>query len=254
VSYESWLPLQLPAWYQDPNGTALWSAVGALLDQLAEQARQGARAGFPTKGAVDRTSTPPTEVPPADDALAATGFDRVLPRGTSETSSAYAARLLAAWDEWTNGGNLWGVLHNLELAGYGRPTAIQQNGRSFVLTGSTGTIADLSFGTLMAQATRGGHPGWDFDGRDNFWSEGALIFTSDATNLQTAAGQQELNATVLRWKPSNLLFKGSFVILSGGNLWGWPTSLTWGQVSLDWGGNSIRFIPGDGSPAFTVGP
>lgn len=92
-----------------------------------------------------------------------------------------------------------------------------------------------------------------FDFRDDLWTRFALLFTADAANLSGVQGQAILNATVEAWRPAQSTYMGAFVVLTG-NLWGWPTSLVWGAGGLNWGGNSVRFIPPDGSSAVVSGP
>jgi hypothetical protein len=252
VPYADWLPKQLPAWYQRQNGTQQWTAVGELLDAQRDQALQSELVGFPTKGALDTSVTPPVYTPPATDALDAQGFERVIQRAPAESDASYAGRLLGAWTTWRYGGSHFGVLRALQVAGYANMRLVQQNGRYSQLTGSSGAITDLSLGTLMTCATRSNRPGWMFDLRDDYFSIFAIVFTADASNLQTVPGQAILNGIVTQWKPSKTVWWGSAVILAGKTL-GWPTGRTLGTDSA-LGGNSVRIIPGDGSAPFVVGP
>lgn len=252
MPYETWLPKKLPSWFQRENGEQLWAAVGEFLDAQRDQVLQSELVGFPTKGALDTSVTPPAYTLPATDALEAQGYERFLKRGPGESDAVYAVRLLGAWAAWRYGGAHFGILRALQIAGYANMVVVQQNGRHSQLTGSSGAITDLSLGSLMTCATRSLRPGWMFDPRDDFFSVIGIVFTADAANLQTSEGQAILNALVMQWKQSKMNFFGSAVILAGMTL-GWPTGRTLG-TDPDLGGNSVRIIPGDGSAPYVLGP
>jgi hypothetical protein len=277
AGYTSWLPKQLPGGFSRTQFIALMKSTGQLLDAQEDFLRQAVLAGFPTKGALDLINFPtnPQYALAPSDALDAIGSDRGLPRAVAESPAdnggtndqAYAARLLGAWEAWKYGGSHYGLLRALALAGYTDMVIVQQNGRDAQLTGSTGTVADLSLGALMTCADRLNPPwtslppGWDFSGySDNtFWSIFGLVFTADASNLQSngdgslSPGQVAIARITEGWKPSEMAFFGSYVILAG-NVLGWPTSQTLGSGET-LGGNSVRIIPGDGTTrAFVEGP
>lgn len=252
MSWESWLPRQLPGWFRRDRGAQLWGKTARLFETQRDFLLQGMLACFPTAGALDTSVDPPQPTLPASDALDEIGADRQLPRISGESDAAYAARLLAAWDVWDFAGSHYGVLRALQLAGYGTPIIVQDNGRYAQITGGAGTVADITFGSLMTCADRSLHPGWTFDGRTDFWSRFGIVFTGDATNLQTAAGQAMLNSIVKLWKPAMDVYAGGFVIL-GGRILGWPTGRTLG-TEPNLGGNSVRVIPGDGTAATVIGP
>jgi hypothetical protein len=241
-------------------GRAQWTAVGKMLDVQEDMLRQAILSGFPTKGALDNVTDPahPVQVPPADDALAVIGADRGLPRGSGETSANYAARLLVAWEQWKYGGAHYGLLRALAIAGFADFVVVQQNGRYSKLTGSSGTIADLTLGSLMNCVTRSNHPGWTFDWRDDFWTVFGVVFTADHANLQpngdgsVSPGQALLTAMCVQWRQSKDNYDGAAVILAG-RLLGWPTGRLLG-TEPNLGGNSVRIIPGDGTSSFVLGP
>jgi|GEM_PF-5388316 len=249
MSYASWLPKQAPPPLAGPNGSALLQRLGEMFDEQRDRLLQGTLARFPAKGSVDGNGVYGT---PPSDALDAMGEDRGLPRGPSETDIAYATRLQAAWASWDYAGSHYGVLRALQIAGYSNMVIVQDNGRYSQLTGSAGTIADLAFGTLMTCVDRpGATPGWMFDPlRGVFYSQFGIVFTADAANLQTPAGQAVLTGTVNDWKPAKANYVGAWVILSGGGVLGWPIGQTLGSGTL--GGDQTRVIPGDGSPAFVI--
>jgi hypothetical protein len=245
MSFRFWLPRQLPVWFQKVEGTAVWTPTAGGLDNV----------NFP--------NDPQPSIAPSD-ALDAIGFDRGLPRAPAEADATYAARLLGAWEAWKYGGSHYGILRALAIAGYADMIIVQQNGRYSHLVGSAGTIADLAFGTLMTCADRLNPPwtslppGWMFDPRQGFFSKFGIVFTADHANLQpngdgsVSPGQAALVAIVNAWKPSKTAFDAAYVILAG-ILLGWPTGRTLG-TDPNLGGNSVRWIPGDGSPSFVEGP
>ncbi len=257
-AYANWLPTQgVPdtpndgGWLRGTQGQALSRALGTEADLQQFLLLQGLLARFPTKGNAD--SDGKYGLAPAD-ALDQTGADRLLRRGPAESDAAYAPRLQAAWDAWEFAGSHWGVLRALQLAGYADMLIVQDNGRYCYLTGSTGDIAtDLAFGTLMTCLNRPGDAnGWMFDGRVDFYSRFAIVFTADAANLADPSGQKILVDIVNQWKPSKDQFVAAYVILAG-QLMGWPTGRTLG-TEPNLGGNSVRVIPGDGSAPVVIGP
>ncbi len=276
MGYTNWLPKQLPGGFSRTQFIALMKSTGQLLDAQEDLLRQAVLAGFPTKGALDLINFPanPQYALAPSDALDAIGSDRGLPRAAVETPAdnggtndqAYAARLLGAWEAWKYGGSHYGLLRALALAGYTDMVIVQQNGRDAQLTGSSGTVADLSLGTLMTCADRLNPPwltvppGWMFDGGpQTFWAKFGIVFTADASNLQPngdgsiSPGQAALLNVAKGWKPSEMIYDGAYVILAGITL-GWPTGRTLG-TDPNLGGNSVRIIPGDGvTRSFVEGP
>jgi hypothetical protein len=244
--YRTWQYFNGPPWLQGNNSGKFEQEFGGVKDSFLDRARLGVLARMP--GAATREVPPiqsgdPTPVAPTD-ALDLIGADRLRRRAPSETDSAYAPRLITAWEDFALLGGPLGLLTELATLGYTGANIIQDNGRYWYLTGAT-----LTSGTLMTMINRG-RAGWMFDTRDDLWSRFALLFTADASNLSDVAGQAILNSTVQQWRPHVSTFIGTFVILAG-RVWGWPTtSHTWG--SGNWGGNSCRFIPPDGNPAVNI--
>lgn len=265
MSFQNWLPKQLPGWFQKNQGTALWTATGLLLDAQEDLMRQAALSGFPTAGGLDNVNFPDDPQPSIapSDALDAIGFDRELPRGPAEADATYAVRLLGAWEAWKYGGSHYGLLRALQILGYTDMIVVQQNGRFSHLTGSSGTIADMALGSLMTCADRltpwtSVPPGWMAEANTLFFSSFSIVFTADHANLQpngdgsVSPGQAALRSIVKTWKPAEAVYRRAAVILTG-ILLGWPTGRTGGTDPV-LGGNSVRIIPGDGSPSFVQGP
>jgi hypothetical protein len=214
-----------------------------MLDAERDKALQGTLARFPLKGSVDANGvygSPPSE------ALDAMGFDRGLPRSAGESDATYATRLGIAWDTWTYAGSHYGVLRALQVGGFVTPGAIivQDNGRWSKLTGSAGTVADITYGDLALCATRGGLPGWTFDFQLDYFSRFALVYTSLPAALGTPAGITVHNKIVNQWRPGKADFIGTYVCGTG-RIWGFaaaPTTLpTWGTGN--WGGTYTFIAP-----------
>lgn len=250
--FRDWLKRQGPAWLRGTNGKALSGEMGGELDYQQGRLLNGLLARFPTKGSVDSDGR--YGLAPAD-ALDQQGEDRGMRRGPGESDSAYAARLWGAWDYLPYLGSHWGVLQSLRIAGYDDPIIVQDNGRWARLTGSAGTIADMTLGNLMTCKDRAGEPGWqsDIDARTDFYARFSIIFEADQPGvLDDESGQAILVDIVNTWKPSNKVFECAAVILTG-QLLGWPTGRTCG-TDANLGGNSVRIIPGDGSAPYVKGP
>lgn len=240
MAYRDFTTLSAPSWLQGPNGGAFVGELGGAKDDILDKARLGVLARFPGK-VVRELGATAVEAP--GDALDYTGADRQTPRAPGEADQFYSVRLVTAWDDLALLGGPFALLNSLSIMGYVGANIIQDNGRYWYL--SAGALAS---GTLMTHVIRG-RPGWTFDGRDDLWSRFALLFTADATNLSGRPGQIILNSIVHRLRPALATYMGAFVTLSG-RIWGWPTTVTWGDGGL-WGGSS-RFIPADDNPAVVL--
>lgn len=257
MSYGDWLPKQAPPWLAGPNGSVLLQRLGEMFDEQRDRLNQGVLARFPTQGSVDSNGTYGT---PPSDALDAMGEDRGLPRGPAEVilstdissvvaakDLAYATRLQAAWTTWDYAGTHWGILHALEVAGFTSPRGfiVQDNGRWSQITGSAGTVADLSYGDLSTCVDRGGAKGWSFDFRTDFYARFALVYASMPSLLNTPSGQTLHNQIINSWRPGNKNFVGTYVIASG-RIWGFaatpPALPTWGTGN--WGGSNYMWTDG----------
>ena len=71
----------VPAWLYSGDGGLVLQSLAQLQDDYAARARAALEMRFPSRA--------------ADDALAELGRDRAIPRGRTETSAHYAARLIA---------------------------------------------------------------------------------------------------------------------------------------------------------------
>jgi hypothetical protein len=248
MGYREWEFFTGPSWLQGPSDGQFIKEYGGAKDDAMDRARLGVMARFP--GQITRETDQPPSVAPTD-ALDHIGADRQTPRAPGESDATYSARLLAAWDDLALLGGPYALLSNLTVMGYSGANIIQDNGRYWYLSGGV-----LTAGTLMTMATRG-RAGWQFDclGQHDvtgeLWSRFALLFASDAANLSSTSGQVILNAIVNRFRPALATFMGTYVVLAG-RPWGWDITQTWG--SGNWGSNSVRFVPPDGSPVVVTGP
>jgi hypothetical protein len=253
MAYADYMPTIGPSILRRTNGAALSRTTGAALDDQRNRLLQGVLARFPLKGNVDANGA---YGPPPSDALDQQLSDRGLRRGPAETDASAGARVQSAWDDYVFAAAHWGVLRQLQIAGYATMNAVQDNGRYSHLTGSSGNIAtDLAFGTLGDCEDRTGEvAGWMFDTRAGaYWSQWGLVFTTDAANLQTVGGQAILNSIVAAWGPGTAIYRGAWVMVTGASLLGFPTGRTLGSGHI-LGGYSHRFIPPDGSAASVIGP
>lgn len=142
-----------PRWLTDGDGGLLGYALDLLKDGFAERTRLGLLVRFPQQG--------PDGTPAPDDALVALGRDRRVVRGISETSTAYAARLLTYLDERRTQGNPYTLMR--QLAAYCGPLA------SFRTVDTRGNwysrAVDGTQTALLKEAN------WDWDGEEALrWS------------------------------------------------------------------------------------
>src|SRR3954471_16848526 len=253
LSYREFQVQNAPPWLQGPNGGAFQAELGGAKDEVLDRARLGVLARMP--GKIPREiDAPPVEAP--SDALDHIGADRGTPRAPGESDAAFALRLLEVWARNQYLGGPYRLLKALDDYGYANVNLLYDNGRYWYLSGGV-----LVAGAASTMITRG-RPGFMFDADvildENgnpgvLWSRFALLFTADAANLSDPGGQAILNSIVERWRSAASTYMGATVILAG-DTWDWPTTQTWGDPGDTWGGDSVRFIPPDGSPAVVTGP
>jgi hypothetical protein len=116
--------LAIPTWLLDPQSNAWLESIGQTKDFLLDRILQGVKARFP-------------EFAPTD-ALDLIGQERLIPRLTDEDDDSYRARLLHAWDTWTQAGTALGLLRALYVAGYS--ARVLQAGKEFALDGSQNLV------------------------------------------------------------------------------------------------------------------
>jgi hypothetical protein len=247
VAYRTFQVQNAPPWLQGPNGGAFQAELGGAKDEVLDRARLGVLARMPGKMLREQDAA---QVEAPSDALDHIGADRGTPRAPGESDAAFALRLLAVWTTNQYLGGPYGLLKALDDYGYVSVNLLYDNGRHWHLSGGV-----LVAGAASTMITRG-RPGFMFDADEllgAMWSRFGLLFTADAANLSGSAGQAILNSIVERWRAAATTYLGAWVILAGGT-WDWPTTQLWDDVGDVWGGDSVRFIPPDGSAAIVTGP
>jgi hypothetical protein len=213
-NYTDWLPKLTPPWLLGSKGGALINALASEVDELLQRCKDGVKERF--SGYASR------------DALNAIAFERILPRGASETDAQWAIRLRQAFDIWYWAGSPYGILRALYTAGYA-PQLIIGQGQEYEL--------DTSTGLVLSQNSWGGP--FDFTGRGtSFWSAFVIYFpTARWPASWTAAGNPPLESSVEaqtlmrlvhRWRPAYATF--ARVVMQGtGPIWGIPPGTAAGQ-------------------------
>jgi hypothetical protein len=195
------------------------------------------------------------------DALEELGKDRKLPRGGTypgaedQSDANYGLRLHGAWDAWAKGGTPLGLLR--ELSDLGFPTGATGTmianhiGMAYTLDGSSNLVISKPFSAcvnrtdLTEQVPSVKLHGFTLDARDWFYSHFAILFLQDIPTLDNSTGNPAksiLNAVVKRWRCGGAIYNGASVVPSGSKVWGWPTTMKWGDTGLKWGANGARFI------------
>lgn len=137
-----------PTWLQDPAGLAWGASFGAAKDVLLGNAQLAVKC---------QIIATPTQLPfGPDDSLALNGADRQIDRGQGESSSAYSARVLNAWNIWPFAGTAFGLLKALSDAGYPNVWIVQQLGQAYTLAFDGSGNATLGIGVNLWR--------WTFDG------------------------------------------------------------------------------------------
>lgn len=237
----------------DPQSGALVAGAPDPDFGVTARAKYAVKARFPDNP-LGATATP-------DDALDGIGGDRQLERGTS-SSSQFGTRLRKAWTTWAFAGTAYGVLQQLWFLGYQNVHIYIVNGAAFTLQSATGDpAADLV--RYDVHTTPRTMPGswWPSPGLTSavsparrWWTRYALIFDaplptpatgapSDWTSAVPAARSDELNAIrriINRWQPAYAICD-RIVILTSGQVIGWPLSLRIGATGLKFGGNTVVY-------------
>lgn len=205
-----------PPWLLQPYGKRWVEGFGQVKDNLADRAKQAAKADLPLICPVD--------------SLPVIGEEVGLPRGYTEPEANYRARLVGAWDAWQWAGTPYGLLRAFQLAGYPNVLLQCQSGRQYQL-GTGGTLPDLTSSAMASPVHLGGSP-------SELWSDIAVLIlkpwptwwggTAPADGSQD---QKSAAAMILKWKNGhNRCVKLTVV---AGPTWG---LMTWG--SFTWGGGT----------------
>lgn len=194
-----------PPWLRSTNGTVYLRGVGDVFDDLLETGKHAVKARLPN-------TTHATT-----DAILATGGERLLPRGPSETMAAYATRVRAAWDDWVFSGTPFGILTALANAGY-VVSLYTAKGYAYSLSG--GALVKTALGFPWTYATAG----WNrfhvfFATMPAGWGGTPPAATSDEAKF--------IIATTKLWKPAHAILDHVFIVVSG---------ITWGGTT--WAGST----------------
>jgi hypothetical protein len=152
-SYKDFLEAIAPSWLLNPRGRRWVRALGDGPDSQLTRVKEAVLARMPLLA--------------PEDALAALGNERVIPRGGSETAANYAARIAAAWDTWPWAGTPYGMLRAFWAGGYTNVKLEIAHGKQFSLDAN---------GALVTTALPGGS--WEFDPLGTFWSKFLVLFTA----------------------------------------------------------------------------
>jgi len=224
VTYRAWRSSLVPTTHQRPTGQAFQGALGDVEDSLIDRAKQSVKARFPLLA------------PP--DGLTALGVERQLPRGPSEATATYAARLQNAWNLWPWAGTPYGLLRAFADAGYGNVFLAQIRGARQYTLDANGALVISNGGSWTPT----------FVG-DPFWSKFAVIFPSPlpaawAGVVPDIASTEAsyIFDTIRRWKPGHATW-GRIVFQTSGKTWGFPASQVWGAATGTWGGTETVWLP-----------
>lgn len=145
-----WTNLGIPWLTSGPVGEDEASAMGAWFDSQVGALMQATLARMPERA-------PPSALPAIAD-------DRRLIRGPAETNEGFAYRLKKAWEQWEHVTTPLSMLVQLYYAGYDMAILVQQNGRSFRLTGTPNlvdlTLTPMTIAELAGNPTLPGSPAW----------------------------------------------------------------------------------------------
>lgn len=156
-----------PSWLTTGEGELVGYALDVMKDAFVERARLGLLARFPQNG-------PNGETAPAD-ALTAMGRDRRIIRGITETSAAYALRLIRWLDDHRSKGTAFTMMR--QLAGYCR------SGFSFRIYDNRGNCYSRS---AAGAETFDASTDWDWDGNSTRWSRFWVVIYPTAAWADTS--------------------------------------------------------------------
>jgi hypothetical protein len=237
MSYRNAQVVQAPPWLQNGYGPSWSRAMGIVKDHFAFLARQAVKLRFPD---VARSS---------GDAIAALGRERLLDQGVdtltgaNESLAAYTARVKGVWGasgtrgqppaegEWYWGGTAYGMLHALDLQGYGQAKLWQGNGRiwslvSHAISWTDGPAANWLWNQFYVV----------FDSPPASWT--SIVNPPTDISVPSLSEVNKLRRIINLWRAAHMLCRGILVI-TGGKIWGYPPSNLWGTGV--WGGTTVVF-------------
>lgn len=208
---------------QQPYGNALEMALAAAKDYAADRIRLALKAKLPGLA------------PP--DALSQIGIERGMPQGQSETSAAYAARLINAWNMWPWAGTPYGMLQVFFRTGYTNVVLAQPRGGKLFSLDVNGNLV-----TSLASP-----PTWTPTyTTDPFWSRFDVVFPAplpaswgggSTVPASNSAESNFIRSIINSWKPGHATCN-RIVIVTSGKIWGYPTTQVWGAGTGNWGSST----------------
>jgi hypothetical protein len=213
ATYKDYITELAPPWLRQVKGETYLRGLADPFDAIAQRHKDGVKQRFPDFA--------------SPGALTEIGGERGLPRGPSETDSAYATRLKKAWDVWPYAGTPLGMLTALLAAGYSHVYLITQKGQWHTLDGSAQLVTTQGPELTLSA--------------NNFWNSYLVYFYSTLPASWVSGGvpadnsseANNIRAILEAWAPAHMK-REKIVIAQGGPIWG--LTMTWG--SFTWGGTA----------------
>jgi hypothetical protein len=169
--FEVFQPASQAPFQQGPYGAAWGAAFGEVKDQLMAAMKLGVMARLPNFAPID--------------ALGDLSRERQIFQGPTESTADFIAALLNAWGEWTIGGTYWGVLAQLNAAGYTGAYIAASNGYIYgpssevtapdPINGIAGTPPSYTRIPPWYAASTAVYPPWNFGGANGQGDAGAPL-------------------------------------------------------------------------------
>lgn len=194
-----------------------------------------------------------------DDVLPLIAQDRRLPRYPLETADQHRQRLIDAWDIYPLGGTEYVIESQLRAAGFGPTNLIQTWGQAGHTWGQAGYAwADLG-AFVEFRPYREGPRGEPPPYRTQFWITfsygyhplqyamipwGSFEWGDSEDGVWSYVGMTDdfvrtIMGIILKWKPSDHVFRGFRFRFGGITTWG-QAGHTWGEAANTWG-NAIEW-------------
>lgn len=184
----------MPTAQRGPFGEARATAQGLLKDGFPEAAIAAVKCRW--------ASTCP------EDALAALGFERLLPRNPGEGTAAFRARLLLAWLLWPFAGTRQGLITALNILGFANVLVFEN--AQWTVDPSPGFSAGQEWWRfwVVIDQPHGFVVGWRA-------GDGTLVGSNTIGFGSAPIAYPGIRPTIKQWKPAHALLVSVIVILSG---------------------------------------
>ncbi len=206
----------MPRWLSEGESELVGYVLMLMNDGAAERLRLGHLARFPQQG--------PDGAPGPDDALAALGRDRGVPRGIAETSTSYAYRLT----QWLVDARTRGTARTMMKQLHDYCDSARVHGMSFRVVDVRGNWHSRDSSGAETSSLNTGN--WDWDG----------------------------DTTGSRWSRFWVIIYPGTLWADTGNEWGEPDCQDWGDLGHTWGSTAtpehvqtVRSIVADWKPGGT---